>query len=37
MMVGALMGLVILHERVGPWRLMGCGVLALGVMLLSAA
>jgi len=37
MMVGALMGLLILHEQVGPWRLAGCGVLIAGVMLLSGA
>ncbi|QCL77543.1 MULTISPECIES: DMT family transporter [Agrobacterium] len=35
MMVGALMGMVILRERVGPWRLAGCGVLIVGVILLS--
>jgi len=37
MMVGALMGMLILHEQVGPWRLAGCGVLIAGVMLLSGA
>ncbi|MDF2621690.1 MAG: protein of unknown function transrane [Xanthobacteraceae bacterium] len=37
MMVGALMGMLILKETVGPWRLMGCGVLITGVVLLSAA
>lgn len=36
MMVGALMGLLILGERVGPWRLLGCAVLALGVIALSS-
>ncbi|OJU15593.1 MULTISPECIES: DMT family transporter [unclassified Sphingomonas] len=36
MMVGALMGMLILHERVGPWRLVGCGVLIGGVVFLSA-
>jgi drug/metabolite transporter (DMT)-like permease len=35
MMVGALMGLVILRERVGPWRLAGCAVLVVGVVLLQ--
>ncbi|MCC7049172.1 MAG: EamA family transporter [Alphaproteobacteria bacterium] len=35
MMVGALMGMVILREKVGPWRLAGCGVLIAGVILLS--
>jgi drug/metabolite transporter (DMT)-like permease len=37
MMVGALMGMVILREAVGPWRLAGCGVLIAGVILLSAS
>lgn len=37
MMVGALMGMLILRESVGPWRLAGCGVLILGVTLLSSA
>lgn len=37
MMVGALMGMVILREKVGPWRLAGCGVLIAGVILLSGA
>lgn len=36
MMVGALMGMLILGERVGPWRLAGCGVLIAGVIALSA-
>ena len=35
MMVGALMGMLILREAVGPWRLAGCGVLIAGVILLS--
>lgn len=35
MMVGVLMGMLILRERVGPWRLIGCAVLILGVVLLS--
>ncbi|OMP68948.1 DMT family transporter, partial [Agrobacterium tumefaciens] len=37
MMVGALMGMLILREKVGPWRLAGCGVLIAGVILLSGA
>ncbi len=37
MMVGALMGMVILREPVGRWRLVGCAVLASGVVLLSSA
>ncbi|MBL8584507.1 MAG: multidrug DMT transporter permease, partial [Rhizobiaceae bacterium] len=37
MMVGALMGMVILREKVGPWRLFGCAVLIGGVMLLSSS
>lgn len=36
MMVGALMGMLILRENVGPWRLAGCSVLIAGVILLSA-
>lgn len=35
MMVGALMGMLILRERVGPWRLAGCAILIAGVILLS--
>lgn len=37
MMVGALMGMLVLNERVGPWRLVGCAVLAGGVILLSSS
>lgn len=37
MMVGALMGMLILRETVGLWRLAGCGVLIAGVVLLSAS
>lgn len=37
MMVGALMGMLILRETVGPWRLAGCGVLIAGVILLSSS
>lgn len=36
MMVGALMGMIILREPVGPARLAGCAVLVLGVILLAA-
>lgn len=36
MMVGALMGMLILREAVGRWRLAGCGALIAGVILLSA-
>jgi drug/metabolite transporter (DMT)-like permease len=36
MMVGALMGMLILREVVGAWRLAGCGILIAGVILLSA-
>jgi drug/metabolite transporter (DMT)-like permease len=35
MMVGALMGMIVLREPVGPWRLAGCAVLVGGVVLLS--
>lgn len=35
MMVGALMGMLILREQVGPWRLAGCAVLIGGVIPLS--
>lgn len=37
MMVGAFMGMLILRENVRPWRLAGCGVLIVGVILLSSA
>ena len=37
MMVGALMGMVILRETVGPWRLVGCAVVIGGVVLLSSS
>jgi len=37
MMVGALMGMLILREAVGLWRLVGCGVLIVGVIMLSAS
>ncbi|GJD81878.1 EamA family transporter [Methylobacterium gregans] len=35
MMIGALLGMVVLREAAGPWRLVGCAVLIGGVMLLS--
>lgn len=35
MMVGALFGMVCLKEAVGIWRLVGCGLLVLGVVLLT--
>lgn len=37
MMIGTLMGMVILREAVGPWRLLGCAVLVGGVILLSSS
>lgn len=37
MMVGALLGMLVLKEQVGPWRLVGCAVLILGVVLLGSA
>lgn len=37
MMVGALFGMALLHEPVGKWRLIGCLVLIVGVVLLGAA
>ena len=37
MMLGALMGLLILREAVGPWRLLGCAILSAGVVLLSTS
>ncbi len=36
MMVGALLGMIILREPVGVWRLVGCVVLIAGVVLLGA-
>lgn len=35
MMVGALLGMVVLREPVGRWRLAGCAVLIAGVVLLG--
>lgn len=37
MMIGALFGMLILRERVGPWRLIGCAVLIAGVVMLTAS
>lgn len=37
MMVGAVMGMVILREKVGPWRLIGCAILIAGVVLLTSS
>lgn len=37
MMVGALFGMIILREQVGPVRLLGCAVLIVGVILLGVA
>lgn len=37
MMVGALLGLIILREKVGPARLLGCAILVGGVILLGLA
>ncbi len=37
MMVGALLGMAVLKEAVGRWRLVGCAVLVVGVILLSAS
>ncbi|MBS0528878.1 MAG: EamA family transporter [Proteobacteria bacterium] len=37
MMVGALFGMIILREPVGRWRLLGCLILAAGVVLLGSA
>ena len=35
MMVGALFGMLILRERVNGWRLIGCAILIMGVVLLG--
>jgi drug/metabolite transporter (DMT)-like permease len=37
MMVGALFGMLILGERANGWRIIGCAILILGVVLLGAA
>ena len=37
MMVAALMGMLILREAVGLWRMVGCAVLLCGVVLLSVS
>lgn len=36
-MMGALMGMLILKGTVGPWRLVGCGVLIPSVIVLAEA
>lgn len=36
MMIGVLMGMLVLKEAVGPWRLGGCAVLIVGVLLLTS-
>lgn len=35
MMIGALLGLIVLREAVGPWRLLGCVLMVGGVVLLG--
>lgn len=35
MMVGALLGMAVLHEPVGCWRLVGCLAMIVGVVLLG--
>jgi uncharacterized membrane protein len=35
MMIGTLFGMVILREPVGAWRLVGCVILIVGVVLLG--
>jgi len=35
MMLGAILGMIVLREPVGRWRLVGCSVLILGVVLLG--
>lgn len=35
MMVGALMGMILLREKVGVWRIVGCAVLIAGVVALQ--
>jgi uncharacterized membrane protein len=35
MMVGALLGMLVLREAVGHWRLIGCAVMIVGVVLLA--
>lgn len=37
MMIGAVMGMIILREKVGPWRLIGCAALIAGVVLLTSS
>jgi len=35
MMIGTFLGMIFLKEKVGPWRVTGCGVLIAGVLLLA--
>ncbi len=37
MMVGAVMGMLVLREKVGRWRFIGCAILVGGVVLLMSA
>jgi drug/metabolite transporter (DMT)-like permease len=37
MMVGAVLGMLVLREAVGPWRLAGCAMVIAGVVFLSTA
>jgi drug/metabolite transporter (DMT)-like permease len=37
MMVGALLGMLVLREAVGRWRLAGCAILIAGVTLLTSS
>ena len=37
MMVGALLGMVVLKEAVGAWRLVGCAVMIAGILALGRA
>jgi drug/metabolite transporter (DMT)-like permease len=37
MMIAAVLGMIILRERVDTWRLLGCAILVAGVVLLGAA
>jgi drug/metabolite transporter (DMT)-like permease len=34
MMVGAFLGMIVLREQVGLWRLVGCAVMIMGVIAL---
>jgi uncharacterized membrane protein len=37
MMIGALLGMLVLREPLGRWRLAGCLLLTVGVILLGAS